>query len=73
MQELDAKLRQLPALELSSYLGELEAGGPLESLAPPVGSKPQKEDHSDVYEDMGHLCELGSIQEVPQQHPWYWS
>ena len=44
MQELDAKLKQLPAWELATYLGELEAGRSPESLVSPVGSKPQKED-----------------------------
>ena len=55
MQELDAKLRQLPALELATYPGELEAGRLPESLAPLVGSKPQKEDQGDIDEDGGHL------------------
>ena len=55
MQELDAKCKQLPAWELATYPGELEAGGPPESLAPPVGSEPQKEDQGDVDEDGGHL------------------
>ena len=55
MQEFDTKLKQLPAWELAIYLGELEAGGPPVFLAPPVGSKPQKEDWGDVDEDRGHL------------------
>ena len=41
--------------ELVTYLGELEAGRPPKSLAPPVGSKPQREDWGDVNEDGSHL------------------
>ena len=52
MPELGAKL---PALELATYLGELEAGGPPKSLALQVGSKPQMEDRGDLYKDGGHL------------------
>ena len=55
MQELDAKLKQLPAWELAPYPVELEAGGSPESLAPPEDSKPQKEDRRDIDEDGGHL------------------
>ena len=54
MQELD-RLKQLPAWELTAYLGQLEAGRSPKSLALPVGSKPQKEDRGDVDEDGGHL------------------
>ena len=54
MQELDAQLKQLPAWELATYPGELEAGGPPKSLAPPVGSKPWKKDRGDIDEDRGH-------------------
>ena len=39
MQELQKKLKQLPAWE----------------LAPPVGSKPHKEDRGDIDEDRDHL------------------
>ena len=42
MQELDAKLKQLPAWEIATYPGVLEAGGPPKSLVPPVGFTPQK-------------------------------
>ena len=55
MWEFDAKLKQLPAWELAIYPGEMEADGPSVSLAPPVGSKPQKEDQGDIDEDGGHL------------------
>ena len=55
MQELDAKFQQLPAWELTTSLGELEAGRPPESLAPLVGSKPCKEDRGDIDEHRGHL------------------
>ena len=55
MQELNVKLKQLPVWELATYLGELEAGRPSESLAPLVGSKPQNEDRGDVDEDGYHL------------------
>ena len=51
MQELDAKLKQLPVWELATYMGALETGGPPESLSPPVGSKPWKEDREDIDED----------------------
>ena len=53
--ELDAKLKQLPAWELATYLGESEAGRPLKSLAPLVDSKSWKEDQGDIYEDGGHM------------------
>ena len=55
MWELNAKLKQLPAWQLATSLGELEAGGPPKSLAPSVGSKSQKEDRGDIDEDGGHL------------------
>ena len=55
MQELDTKLKQLPAWELTTYPGELEAGRPPKSQALLVGSKPQKEDRGDVEKDGGHL------------------
>ena len=41
MWELDAKLKQLPTLELAAYVRGLEAGRPPEFLAPAEGSKPQ--------------------------------
>ena len=50
-----AKLKQLSTLELAIYLEELKAGGPPVSLAPPVGSKTQREDQGDVDKDWGHL------------------
>ena len=50
MWEVDAKLKQLPAWELTTYLGELEAGRLPKSLATPVGSKSWKEDLGDVDE-----------------------
>ena len=55
MQEFDTKLKQLPVWELAIYPGELGTGGPPMSLAPPAGSKPQKEDRGDVDEGGGHL------------------
>ena len=55
MWEFNAKLKQLPVCELTIYLRELEAGGPPVSLAPPLGSKPWKEDWGEVHEDGGHL------------------
>ena len=55
MQELDAKLKQLPASGLATYLGELEAGGSPKSAAPLVGFMPWKDDRGDVDEDGGHL------------------
>ena len=58
MWEADIKLKQLQAWELLAYLGELEAGRPLESLALPVDSKPQKEDQGDIDED-GATCMTG--------------
>ena len=54
MQKLDAKFKHLPAWELAAYPGELEAGRPPESLAPPVGSKPLKEEEG-TDKDGGHL------------------
>ena len=55
MDELHARLKQMQVWELTTYLGEFEAGGLTESLALPVGSKPQKEDWGDIDEDGGHL------------------
>ena len=72
MQELDATLW---VLELATYPGEMEAGGPPESLAPPVGSKSWKEDVGDIDEDGGHLydrikmlCEEGHEPEPVLTH-----
>ena len=55
MQELDAKLKKLPAWELATYPGMFEAGEHPKSLAPPVGFKPWKEDGGDIEENGGHL------------------
>ena len=70
MWELDIKLKQLPDWELATYLGELEAGAQ-QSLAPPMGSKPKKEDHGDVDEDGGHLYDRVKMlyEEVYEQKP----
>ena len=55
MWELTAKLEQLPAWEFATYLGELGAGKPPVSLAPPAGSKPLMEDKEEVDKEGGHL------------------
>ena len=57
MQELSAQLQQLPEWEFALYPGELEAGGPPASLAPPSGSKSQKGDQGEMDEEGGHLYE----------------
>ena len=56
MKTLNVKLELLPAMELSTYAGELGVGGTSESLAPLVGFKPWKEDRGDIDEDEGPLC-----------------
>ena len=55
MQELSALLMWLPAWEFGPYPGELEAGGPLVSLTPLLGSKPWKGDLGEIDEEGGHL------------------
>ena len=47
----------MPAWMFTTYLGELEVGGPRVSLTPPAGSKSQPEDQGEVDEEGRHLCE----------------
>ena len=55
MWQLADKLKQMLVWELVTNPEELEAGRPYKSLAPPVGSKPQREDQGNVHEDSRHL------------------